>query len=66
MSKGNRSNDLSANNPQNKPLLQFNITPPKQNGPSEAERKLEALTQQLEEEMEKKEENEFFGEFNCP
>ena len=45
-----------------KPLLQFNVTPPKQNGPSEAERKIEALTRQLEEEMEKEEEQgEYFG-----
>jgi len=45
-------------------LLQFHVTPPKTGGPSEAERKLEALTKQLEEEMEKEEESgEFFG--NC-
>lgn len=50
-------------NSHGKPLLHFNVTPPKQNGPSEAERKLEALTRQLEEEMEKEEENEFFGKF---
>lgn len=41
--------------------LPFSITPPKLVGPSEAERKVEALTQQLEEEMEKEEESEFFG-----
>ena len=44
-----------------KPLLPFSITPPKQNGPSEAERKLDALTKELEIEMEKKEESEYFG-----
>jgi len=46
-----------------KPLLPFSITPPRQNGPSEAERKIEALTKQLEEELEKEEESEYFGEF---
>ena len=44
-----------------KPILQFTVTPPKQSGPSEAERKIEALTQQLEEEFEKEEESEYFG-----
>jgi LIM domain-containing protein len=44
-----------------KPLLPFSITPPRQNGPSEAERKIEALTRQLEEELEKEEESEYFG-----
>ena len=44
-----------------KPILQFTVTPPRQNGPSEAERKIEALTQQLEEEFEKEEESEYFG-----
>jgi hypothetical protein len=45
-----------------KPLLPFSITPPRQNGPSEAERKIEALTKQLEEELEMEEESEYFGE----
>ena len=44
----------------------FSITPPRQNGPSEAERKIEALTKQLEEELEKEEESEYFGKFNFP
>ena len=44
-----------------KPILQFTVTPPRQSGPSEAERKIEALTQQLEEEFEKEEESEYFG-----
>jgi hypothetical protein len=44
-----------------KPLLPYSITPPRQNGPSEAERKIEALTKQLEEELEKEEESEYFG-----
>ena len=44
-----------------KPILQFTVTPPRQAGPSEAERKIEALTQQLEEEFEKEEESEYFG-----
>ena len=44
-----------------KPILQFTVTPPRSSGPSEAERKIEALTQQLEEEFEKEEESEYFG-----
>jgi len=44
-----------------KPLLPFSITPPRPAGPSEAEMKIEALTKQLEEEMEKEQESEFFG-----
>eukprot|EP00095_Tigriopus_kingsejongensis_P011791 maker-scaffold119_size336447-snap-gene-2.37 protein:Tk11791 transcript:maker-scaffold119_size336447-snap-gene-2.37-mRNA-1 annotation:"lim domain-containing protein jub isoform x1" len=44
------------------PLLPYNITPPKQNGPSEAERKMEALTRQIEEQMEKDAESEYFGD----
>ena len=45
-----------------KPLLPFSVTPPRPPGPSEAEIKVEALTKQLEEEMEKKEQqSEFFG-----
>lgn len=47
-----------------KPLLPFSVTPPRQNGPSEAERKIEALTKQLEEELEMEEESEYFGETN--
>jgi len=45
-----------------KPLLPFSVTPPKPSGPSQAEMKLEALTASLEEEMERKEEAEFFGD----
>ena len=44
------------------PLLPFSITPPRPAGPSQAEMKIEALTAQLEEEMEKKAEEEFFGQ----
>ena len=45
-----------------KPLLPFSVTPPRPPGPSQAEMKVEALTKQLEEEMEKKEQqSEFFG-----
>ena len=47
----------------NSPLLPFNVTPPKKTGPSEAERKIEALTRQIEEQMEKDAESEYFGEF---
>ncbi|XP_011494922.1 PREDICTED: LIM domain-containing protein jub isoform X2 [Ceratosolen solmsi marchali] len=45
-----------------KGLLPYNITPPRPLGPTEAERKIEELTRQLEEEMEKQEEEgEYFG-----
>lgn len=45
-----------------KSLLPFSITPPRPAGPSEAQRKIEELTRQLEEEMEKQdEEGEYFG-----
>lgn len=48
---------LSANK-----LLPYNVTPPRPMGPTEAERKIEELTRQLEEEMEKQqEEGEYFG-----
>ncbi|XKL60682.1 hypothetical protein PGB90_007739 [Kerria lacca] len=43
-------------------LLPYNVTPPRPMGPTEAERKIEELTRQLEEEMEKQqEEGEYFG-----
>ena len=48
---------------QQKTLLQFSVTPPRPAGPSEAEMKIEALTRQLEEEMEKEEESEYFGNY---
>lgn len=45
-----------------KSLLPFSITPPRPAGPSEAQRKIEELTRQLEEEMERQdEEGEYFG-----
>lgn len=45
-----------------KSLLPFSITPPRPPGPSEAQRKIEELTRQLEEEMERQdEEGEYFG-----
>ena len=45
-----------------KGLLPYNVIPPKSSGPTEAERKIEELTKQLEEEMEKQEEEgEYFG-----
>ena len=47
---------------QKPPLLPFSVTPPRPAGPSEAEMKVEALTKQLEEEMEiKEQQSEFFG-----
>ncbi|XP_066588836.1 LIM domain-containing protein jub [Prorops nasuta] len=45
-----------------KGLLPYNVIPPRLPGPTEAERKIEELTRQLEEEMEKQEEEgEYFG-----
>ncbi|GAB0096753.1 LIM domain-containing protein jub [Sergentomyia squamirostris] len=45
-----------------KNLLPYNVTPPRGTGPTEAERKIEELTRQLEEEMERNEEQgEYFG-----
>ncbi|GLH13728.1 LIM domain-containing protein jub [Gryllus bimaculatus] len=45
-----------------KALLPYSVTPPRPMGPTEAERKIEELTRQLEEEMEKQEEEgEYFG-----
>ncbi|XP_049531957.1 LIM domain-containing protein jub [Anopheles darlingi] len=45
-----------------KNLLPYNVTPPRPTGPTEAERKIEEMTRQLEEEMEKSEEQgEYFG-----
>ena len=43
------------------PLLPFSVTPPKPTGPSEAEKKIEELTKAIEEQMEKDEEQEYFG-----
>lgn len=50
----------------NSALLPFNVTPPKKTGPSEAERKIEALTRQIEEQMEKDAESEYFGKWGIP
>ncbi|KAK5645769.1 hypothetical protein RI129_004233 [Pyrocoelia pectoralis] len=45
-----------------KNLLPYSITPPRPRGPTEAERKIEEMTRQIEEEMEKhEEEGEYFG-----
>ncbi|CAG5101598.1 Similar to jub: LIM domain-containing protein jub (Drosophila melanogaster) [Cotesia congregata] len=47
---------------QGKGLLPYSVTPARPSGPTEAERKIEELTRQLEEEMEKQEEEgEYFG-----
>lgn len=43
--------------------LQYQVTPPKPKGPTEAEIKLNALTQQLEDEMESSAQGEYFGEY---
>lgn len=45
-----------------KGLLPYSVTPPRPTGPTEAQRKVEELTRQLEEEMERQdEEGEYFG-----
>ena len=41
--------------------IPYQVTPPKQKGPTEAEKKLMALTKQLEEEMEATSQGEYFG-----
>lgn len=48
-----------------KTLLPYNVTPPRRHGPSLAEKKIEALTKQLEDEMENNPEGEFFGKLFC-
>lgn len=45
-------------------LLPFSVTPPKSAGPSEAERKMEALTRQIEEQMEQQEKSETLGKID--
>ncbi|XP_044751559.1 LIM domain-containing protein jub isoform X2 [Coccinella septempunctata] len=45
-----------------KTLLPYSVTPPRPRGPTDAERKIEEMTRQIEEEMEKhEEEGEYFG-----
>lgn len=45
-----------------KNLLPYSVTPPRPRGPTEAEKKIEEMTRQIEEEMEKhEEEGEYFG-----
>lgn len=45
-----------------KNLLPYSVTPPRPTGPSEAQRKIDELTRQLEEEIEQSEEQgEYFG-----
>ncbi|KDR24013.1 hypothetical protein L798_07956 [Zootermopsis nevadensis] len=56
------NNSTKVKNVSGKTLLPYNVTPPRPMGPTEAERKIEELTRQLEEEMEKQEEEgEYFG-----
>lgn len=48
-----------------KNLLPYSVTPPRPRGPTEAEKKIEEMTRQIEEEMEKhEEEGEYFGKSN--
>lgn len=54
--------DYKPNTLNSKTLLPYNITPPRQKGPTEAERKIEALMREIEDEMENNPpESEFFG-----
>ena len=54
----------STNNQENsKPKLPYNVKLPKVDGPSEAEKKLELLTRELEKEMDEREKQEYFGKF---
>ena len=41
--------------------ISYQVTPPKSKGPSEAEKKLMAMTQELEDELESKSQGEYFG-----
>lgn len=52
----------SVKSPGMKSHLAFQVTPPKPKGPSDAERKLAALTQQLEDEMDQVAAGDYFGE----
>lgn len=48
-----------------KNLLPYSVTPPRPAGPTEAQRKIEELTRQLEEEIEQSEEHgEYFGTYS--
>lgn len=61
---GNRG--LRGSGGRGKGLLPYSVTPPRPAGPTEAERKVEELTRQLEEEMERQEEEgEYFGNTCC-
>ncbi|KAL0274393.1 UNVERIFIED_CONTAM: hypothetical protein PYX00_006833 [Menopon gallinae] len=59
---GSKMKNYDVNMYSGKNLLPYYVTPPRHMGPTEAERKIEELTRQLEEEMEKQEEEgEYFG-----
>lgn len=54
--------DYKLNTLNSKTLLPYNITPPRQKGPTEAEKKIEALMREIEDEMENNPpESEYFG-----
>lgn len=54
--------DYKPNTLNSKTLLPYNITPPRQKGPTEAEKKIEALMREIEDEMENNPpESEYFG-----
>ena len=56
--------DYKLNTLNSKTLLPYNITPPRQKGPTEAEKKIEALMREIEDEMENNPpESEYFGKY---
>ncbi|XP_064598691.1 Wilms tumor protein 1-interacting protein homolog isoform X2 [Liolophura sinensis] len=58
--------NVSSPSPTGRPQLNYHVTPPPAKGPTEAERKLAALTQQLEDEMENNPQGEYFGQcYTC-
>lgn len=56
-----RNSINAGSNSDQKPKLPYNVKLPKVNGPSEAERKLELLTRDIEKEFDEKEKQEHFG-----
>ncbi|XP_015912712.1 LIM domain-containing protein jub [Parasteatoda tepidariorum] len=53
--------DHKPNTLNSKTFLPYNVTPPRQKGPTEAEKKIEALMREIEDEMENNPGNDFFG-----
>ena len=64
-SSANSPSSLTVTSPLRTPLP-MHVTPPQRKGPSEAEKKLEALTQELETQMERHPQGEYFGKCSQP